>query len=169
MKPCDSGSVQEATDAPCVWSGCLPACACLTQPPAPVSVAVNHSSVHRGRRKRSDVKQRVAWWTSSHSPSFRQAACEDEQYLGGGTGFTSLSPPPKMLGDYPHTLHLRNPGPTNLHSGELLVHGFSITLSKFPLSTGGHVWGCLLRQRRDSGRAPSREMRVVLLPHSKAM
>lgn len=112
---------------------------------------------------------KVAWWTSSHSPSFRQAACEDEQYLGGGTGFTSLSPPQKMLGDYPHTLHLRNPGPTNLHSGELLVHGFSITLSKFPLSTGGHVWGCLLRQRRDSGRAPSREMRVVLLPHSKAM
>lgn len=71
----------------------------------------------------------------------RQAAREDEQYWGRAASFPipvsrhGLGVQSKMLEDYSRLL-MRSLGPTNLHFGELLVCGFSITLPKLPLSTG---------------------------------
>lgn len=148
MKPCDPGRVQAAADTLCVWSGCLPACACLTRPPVPVSAVINHSRVHHGRRKRSDVRQRVPGGHHPiHAPCFTDRQPVRTDSVWGRLAFSSLSPwtvawrwSARSWKGTPH-LHTRSLGPTNLHSGGLLVCGFSVALSPSPPFPQGAMFG----------------------------
>lgn len=94
LKSFDSGRVQAATDTLCVWSGCLPACACLTcppgRPPLLLSAAVNLASVCHGRGKRSDVRQRADVIPSLLLASQIGSLCGCTVF-GGSLGFTCLS------------------------------------------------------------------------------